>query len=196
MEKRANVEIRSSDLGELQRHPRPRKQCLYWQTTDADKKQPENEKETAKRTWLFGVQKELGISGYLAYAENTPVGFAQLASAKHFPRLKEYTNATPSEDAVFLACLYIPQKEQQNKGYGTQMLKSLIVELSQRGFKAIETFARKSSSENPSGPLSFYFKNGFKITHDETDFPLVRLELSQSRQVSVWPLKRLPPPDP
>jgi len=153
------------------------KQCLYWQTTDSDKKPSENQTEKVRQNWLLRVQKEEGISSYITYADGTPMGFVQVASAKYFPRLKEYTNATPNQDAVFLACLYIPKQEDQNKSYGTQMLKSLITELKQRGFKAIETFARKSSSENPSGPIGFYLKNGFKITHNDTDFPLVRLEL-------------------
>jgi len=154
------------------------KQCLYWQTTDADVKTSENQAEKIRQNWLLRVQREEGISGYIAYADGTPVGFVQVASARYFPRLKEYTNATPNQDAVLLACLYIPQKENRNKGYGTQILKNLIAELRQRGFKAVETFARKSSGENPSGPLGFYLKNGFKITHNDADFPLVRLELS------------------
>jgi GNAT superfamily N-acetyltransferase len=153
------------------------KQCLYWQTTDTDKKKSRNQAEIAKQKRLLRVQRSLGISSYIAYTDTTPVGFVQLASSRYFPRLKEYTNATPSEDAVFLACLYIPQKENQDKGYGTKMLKSLITELKQRGFRAIETFARRSSSENPSGPLGFYLKNGFKTRHNGTDFPLVRLGL-------------------
>ena len=153
------------------------KQCLYWQTTDIDKKTPENQTEMAKQEWLVRVQKWLGVNSYIAYADATPVGFVQLASVKYFPRLKEYTNAVPSEDAVFLACLYILQKENRNKGCGTQILNSLITELRQRGFKAVETFARRSVSENPSGPLGFYLKNGFKMKHNDSDFPLMRLEL-------------------
>ncbi len=57
------------------------------------------------------------------------------------------------------------------------MLENLIVELKDRGFKAVETFARKSSENNPSGPLKLYLKYNFKIKKDKDDFPLVRLEL-------------------
>ena len=57
------------------------------------------------------------------------------------------------------------------------MLENLIAELRGRGFKAVETFARKSSQNNPSGPLELYLKHGFKIKTDRNDFPLVRLEL-------------------
>ena len=57
------------------------------------------------------------------------------------------------------------------------MLKNLITELRERGFKAIETFARKSSENNPSGPLELYLKNNFEIENDKDDFPLVRLDV-------------------
>ncbi|MDH7564717.1 MAG: hypothetical protein QHH24_07600 [Candidatus Bathyarchaeota archaeon] len=48
-------------------------------------------------------------------------------------------------------------------------------EVGRRGFKALETFARKSSAENPSGPLSLYLKYGFRVVVEEDDFPLVRM---------------------
>jgi len=59
-----------------------------------------------------------------------------------------------------------------------KLLESIILDLKKRGFKAIETFARKGASNNPSGPVKLYFKKGFRIK-DETnpEFPLVRLEL-------------------
>jgi hypothetical protein len=57
------------------------------------------------------------------------------------------------------------------------MLKDLIVELKSGGFKALETFARKGSAENPSGPLELYLKQNFKVKIDKDDFPLLRLEI-------------------
>jgi hypothetical protein len=57
------------------------------------------------------------------------------------------------------------------------MHQNLVVELKERGFKAVETFARKSSENNPSGPLKLYLKHDFKIKNGKDDFPLVRLEL-------------------
>lgn len=91
--------------------------------------------------------------------------------------MKEYASGPASEDAVFLACLYIPNKDARGKGLGTAMLENLIAELRRREFKAVETFARKSSQDNPSRPLELYLKHGFKIKNDRNDFPLVRLKL-------------------
>ncbi|MEM3443089.1 MAG: GNAT family N-acetyltransferase, partial [Candidatus Bathyarchaeia archaeon] len=123
------------------------------------------------------VREKFGSCIKIAFLNDVSVGFMQFAPAKYFPRVKEYSGCAPSEDAVFIACLYIPNKELRGKGFGTKMLENLIWELKKREFKALETFARRSSENNPSGPLELYLKFNFKIKCESDDFPLVRLEL-------------------
>jgi len=159
--------------------PEQCRRCFYWQTAgEFSGKNMTEEKEKKRLDWFIQMKQETGCSGgFIAYLNNQPLGFVQCAPAKYFPNVKEYPSEPPSKDAVFLACLYIPNKENQKKGIGTLILKTGIKQLKQQGFKAIETFARKSSPENPSGPLAFYLKHGFKTKRDDADFPLVRLEL-------------------
>ncbi len=66
----------------------------------------------------------------------------QYAPAKYFPNVSSYPSGPPSGDAIFIACLYVPSKDHRRKGYGTIMLKNLLEEFRERGFKAVETFAR------------------------------------------------------
>jgi len=155
------------------------RRCFYWQTTKAFSGKNMTKKMEKKRLeWFLKTTKEHGYSaGFIAYHNYTPIGFVQCAPAQDFPNAKEYPSGPPSEDATFLACLYIPNRDNQKKGLGKLMLKEEISRLKQLGYKAVETFARKSSPENPSGPLEFYLKSGFKIKRDDPDFPLVRLEL-------------------
>lgn len=156
--------------------PNPCRQCLYWQTSDSfDEKMLKPEMAQKKWEWFNKVTKEFGSCIKIAYFNDVPMGFIKYAPAKFFPRVKEYASGPPSEDAVFIACLYITNKEARGKGLGTSMLENLLVELKERGFKAVETFARKSSGDNPSGPLKLYLKHNFKIKNDNDDFPLVRL---------------------
>lgn len=68
-------------------------------------------------------------------------------------------------------------KEFRGLGLGNQLLQSIIDDLRGRGIKAVETFARKGRAENPSGPVEFYLRNGFRIYKDDPQFPLIRLEL-------------------
>jgi len=78
---------------------------------------------------------------------------------------------------VLISCLFIAQKEYRGRGLGKQLLQSIIEDLRKRGVKAVETFARKNNPNNPSGPVEFYLKNGFKIHRDDPEYPLMRLEL-------------------
>jgi len=66
----------------------------------------------------------------------------------------------------------------RRRGVGKLLLQNIVEDLRRRGFKAIETFARRSEANNPSGPMAFYIRNGFHVK-DKTnpDFPLMRLYL-------------------
>jgi len=133
--------------------------------------------EHKKLEWFNKATREFGNCGFIAYFNGVPIGFIQYAPTKFFPRVEDYASGPPSEDAVFLACLYISNKKARGKGLGTAMLENLVAELRKRGFKAVETFARKDSESNPSGPLGLYLKHNFKIKNNKDNFPLVRLEL-------------------
>ena len=133
--------------------------------------------ENKKRKWFNKVTREFGNCSFIAYVSGTSIGFIQCAPAKFFPRVKEYASGPTNRGAIFLACLYVADKEARGKGLGKAMLKGLLAELEKRKFKAVETFARKNSESNPSGPLELYLKHGFKIIKDKDDFPLVHLKL-------------------
>lgn len=158
--------------------PNPCRYCLYWQTKGAyDEEMLKPEMEKKKREWFNKVSHEFGNCIKIAHLADTPFGFIQYAPAKFFPRAKEYASGPLSKDAVFLACLYITNKEARGKGLGTIMLRNLLAQLKASGFKVVETFARKGSSENPSGPLALYLKHSFKVKNEKDNFPLARLEL-------------------
>jgi len=155
--------------------------CLYWQTTGSYMEMMETlskqKIEEMKRVWYIDTRRNFGDCCFLVYLSNVPVGFIQCASPEAFPRIVDYSSGPPNNDAVFLACLYVFRREMHRRGIGTFMLESVIKNLRQRGFGAIETFARKDSENNPSGPLEFYLKHGFKVIAEKDEFPLVRLEI-------------------
>jgi len=158
--------------------PSPCKHCLYWQSSeDFDDSMLRARIQREKQEWFIKVFREFGDCGFIAYLNRNPIGFVQYAPPIFFPRIEEYTSGSPSRDAVFLACLYIVNRENRGRGFGTAMLEKLLAELSKRKMKAIETFARKDLENNPSGPLALYLKHGFKVEHDKGNYPLVRLEL-------------------
>ncbi|MEM2127544.1 MAG: GNAT family N-acetyltransferase, partial [Candidatus Bathyarchaeia archaeon] len=152
--------------------------CFYWHTSgELQRYVSKYDIEKRKMKWLDFLERSFGRGVEIAYLDNAPIGFMQYASAKHFPRIDDYVSGPPSDDAVFIACLYIINKENRRKGYGTIMLQKILKELGERNYRVVETFARLDSENNPSGPLAFYLKNGFEVVRQKDNFPLVRLKL-------------------
>ncbi len=167
---------------EWDRHPFSCKWCLHWEhpELELDLSQEKGRQEAFqwKLTWLRHVREEFGECGKLLYLGDRAVGYAQYAPARFIPNAASYPAAPVSADAVFISCLFIPREGDRKRGLGSLLLRSLMEELRGRGVAAVETFARRSSAENPSGPLALYLRWGFRIYREDEEFPLVRLELS------------------
>lgn len=161
-------------------HPYSCKYCLYWEHPELlidPAKEKKEETFARKLAWLERVRAAWGDCGKLLYYGGCAVGYAQFAPVEFLPNAKSYPAGPVSPDAVFLSCLFIPDKERRGHGLGSLFLQSVLRDLHTRGIQAVETFARRGSPENPSGPLEFYLKHGFYVFQDHVEFPLVRLEL-------------------
>jgi len=125
--------------------------------------------------------REFGTCGKIAYSKGKSVAYAQFAPSERLPNTAHYEShpvGKAEEGVIFLSCLYIADRELRGKGLGKTMLRSIIDDIRKRGFKAVETFARRGNLDNPSGSIEFYLRNGFTIK-DQTniEFPLVRISL-------------------
>lgn len=99
--------------------PDPCRFCLYWQTTgpfNKDVLQPIMAEK--KQKWFNEMAKVFGTCMKVAYCNGIPIGFMQFAPAKCFLKVKEYASEPPSNDTVFLACLYITDNKYRGKGLG------------------------------------------------------------------------------
>jgi len=174
--------ITRDNLGDI---PGPCKKCLYWEFPEDLEKLSQQEDsgsaEAKKRAWFVKTLRTFGDCGKIVYQGKTPIGYAQYAPFTSLPQARNYKSLQLEQleaGAVFISCLYITEETQRGTGVGTRLLQSVLSNLRRRGFQVVETFARRGSANNPSGPIEIYLKNGFRIK-DETDpeFPLVRLEL-------------------
>jgi len=161
--------------------------CIYWsfpeefKKTQAELPRRKQELIAKKRQWILQTLKKFGSCGKILYHNNLPVGYAEYGPPNRFPQIREYKSQPIGEiedGVVFLACLYIADETLRRKGLGEELLENIISDFKRRGFKALETYARTGSSENPSGPVEIYLKRGFHIK-DETDpeFPVMRFDL-------------------
>jgi ribosomal protein S18 acetylase RimI-like enzyme len=153
------------------------KSCLFWENGNASEPQTTEEREAEKRRWFNSINLVFGPSGKIAYQDGVVVGWAQYAPASCFPKVSTYY-AYPSEDAYLITCLAV-KPEYRHRGIGEFLLKAVIEDLRARGLKAVETFARKGSPSNPSGPVELYLKAGFKTKTEDEFLPLLRLELNK-----------------
>jgi GNAT superfamily N-acetyltransferase len=153
--------------------------CLYWEYPGqfCPKKLPDDQLLRAKSGWLYKTRASFGSCGRVAYVDGIAAGYAQYAPPELLPRVSDYTAGPPSLDAVFISCLFIAQDQLRGLGVGRQLLKSILADLENRGIGVVETFGRRGSADNPSGPVEFYLKHGFRVLRDDPDFPLLRLEL-------------------
>lgn len=189
MEPEIEIEIEDINETNLKNIPEPCKGCIYWEfpvdfekakgVGDPNKKR---ELEDKKKEWFAKTIKQFGACGKIVYYERKPIAYAQYAPSLSLPNINEYESKQSvgllEEGVVFLSCLYVIDKSMRGLGIGERLLQSIIDDLKKRGFKAIETFARRSDAENPSGPMMFYIRNGFHVK-DKTnpEFPLMRIFL-------------------
>jgi len=179
-------DITEANLGDI---PESCRGCVYWEFPEefervkAEKMeaQRKSEFEQKKREWFVQTLQEFGTCGKIVYYQGKPVAYAQFAPSVRLPGISSYESQPVGkleEGVVFLSCLYVADKALRGKGLGEALLKNIIEDLKRRGFKAVETFARRDDPNNPSGPLEFYIKNGF-IVKDKTnpEFPLMKLFL-------------------
>jgi GNAT superfamily N-acetyltransferase len=151
------------------------KSCMYWEMEWGHSVSEVREPEAAKRQWFTTSSGFYGPCGKLVYDGDKVVAWAQYAPASCFPRAGGY-HTHPSNDAYLITCLAVAPSH-RNKGVATMLLSTIIRDLEERGVSAVETFAKKNGSDNPSGPVGLYLKKGFKVKADDPEFPLLRLDI-------------------
>ncbi len=184
----ASIEVDIEDINEsnLKDIPEPCRGCVYWEfpeSLEKDEKDPNKkwEFESKKREWFGQTMKQFGTCGKIVYHNGEPVAYAQYAPAGRLPNINDYEAKAvgkSEEGVVFLSCLFIANETMRDKGVGKALLQNIVEDLRRRGFKAIETFARRSEADNPSGPMKFYVENGFHVKDNTNpEYPLMSLYL-------------------
>jgi GNAT superfamily N-acetyltransferase len=131
--------------------------------------------EASKKRWLSKVSKSFGACIKAAFFHDEVAAWAMYAPPQFLPTVSSYPTKA-SNDVVFIACLAVSPSH-RGKGVGSATLNQVLTSLKTKGLKLVETIARKGSTNNPSGPIELYLKNGFKIWRDHEEYPLLRMEM-------------------
>jgi GNAT superfamily N-acetyltransferase len=159
------------------------KYCTYWEFPGDSFKAAERVREDIfkrKLSWLRKTTRSFGNCGRILRVSGNSVGYVQYAPACALPKCFDYSAGPTSDGAVLLSCLFISDPKFRRLGLGSSLLKDVCGELKRRGIHAIETFARRTGSNNPSGPVQFYLRNGFRVVRNTSEFPLMRLNLGKA----------------
>jgi GNAT superfamily N-acetyltransferase len=158
------------------------KGCVYWESPEVF---AEGRNEPLKKKWLLDTLREFGNCGKIVYFNSKVVGVALYGPSDRFPNVREYRSGrvgTLSEGVVLLTCLFIADIGARGWGFGRRLLEEVIEDLKMRGFKALETFARRGNTHNPSGPMQLYLRMGLYVKNDmNPEFPLMRFELAAEK---------------
>lgn len=186
-ERNGNIDWRSLEtkitnivLENLNEIPKPCRNCIYWEFPEDFNKIKNQEAFKRKKEWFKKTLKVFGSCGKLVYVDHKPIAYSQYAPPKLLPQTENYGSKTLDlkEKTVFISCLFVVSPQYRRRGIGTKLLREIISELKERGFKVIETFARKYSENNPSGPMKLFLKQGFYIKEEiNSEYVLVRLEI-------------------
>jgi GNAT superfamily N-acetyltransferase len=150
--------------------------CVYWEFPRAfDEQIPAQKARLMKSKWICCNATDRPV-GRVAVSEGSVAGFVQFGPPELYPRQLEYDCGPVGEDALLITCLFVAPASR-----GRQIARQLLAEAAEVargcGCAALETFARRGSADNPSGPLGLYEACGFQIVRDGSEFPLVRLEV-------------------
>jgi GNAT superfamily N-acetyltransferase len=155
--------------------------CIYWELPELfDQRPPKDAMRSLKEQWLAEHSAGRAL-GKVARAGKELRGFIQYGPPEMYPRQLEYRSGPVSGDAVLITCLFVAEPY-RGQGIARQLLSlAERAAVQEYGCAALETFARKNSADNPSGPAQLYVACGFEILREEDEFPLVRKALQSGR---------------
>jgi ribosomal protein S18 acetylase RimI-like enzyme len=117
--------------------------------------------------------------GYLAYAENKPVGWVQAGRASGFPALKQILGAAPPDETGVVTCFVIA-KPYRRQGIARQLLERAVRDLRAEN-RVVEAYPAKKSDDDAHaypGPLELYISTGFVKVGELARRWIVRRELT------------------
>ena len=172
------------DLPDFRLFPYSCRYCAFWESPEFNDLTPGHTAEKLKREWIEHASREFGNCGFILRVDGKPAGFAQYAPSRFFAAVSKYRAGKLSEDAIFLACLYIARRELRGKGIGNRFFEKVESDLKKRGYAAIETFAQTvEAAANGNvedwyvGPAGFFIKKGFTVKSEKGGIALLRKEL-------------------
>lgn len=169
----------SLTLDRLEDLPNPCRSCVFWELDPVARGRAEEQGDTAfeKEAWLSDTLLGWGNSGFVAYVDDYPAGYALYAPPQSVPRAVAFPTAPVSADAVLLMKVHVIP-DFAGQGLGRMLVQNVVKDLARRGVRALEAFGSAHADNDPSCvlPADFLLAVGFKTVRPHARWPRLRLE--------------------
>lgn len=151
--------------------------CYSFHFTGAD----EQWNKKANRAAVIKLISEAKMKGYLAFSNNTPIGWCNVNDRNNYQRLGSTYKLedNPGKKICSIVCFLI-SPEYRRKGIANLLLDKIIDDYSLSDFDYLEAYPEKNSSsceKNYKGHLGLYERKNFKISSEHNRYYIVRKEL-------------------
>lgn len=159
----------------------PRWSSCYCQCFYEDHSVVKWAERTAPQNRAFACQRirSQSMQGYLAYIDETPVGWCNAAPRGLLHALDDEPTTDPQHVGTILCFLVEPRY--RGRGIARLLLEAACDGLRKQGLRRVEANPRTgstSAAENHFGPLSMYLSAGFTVAREDADGSVwVRLDL-------------------
>ena len=142
-------------------------QCFY-----EDHSVVEWSKRTAPQNRALACQRIEGetMQGYLAYSDETPIGWCNAAPRALLHALDD--EPTPDSELVGAIVCFLIEPSHRGQGVARRLLEAACAGLREQGVQIAEANPRTaaaSASDNHFGPLSLYLSAGFTVHREDED---------------------------
>jgi len=140
------------------------------------KRSKEENRDGARQLILTETMK-----GYLAYIDDSPVGWCNANHKASYPRLlAEKELWEPAREKIGSIVCFIIAPHHRRKGIAHQLADAACSGFKSKGYDCAEAYPRKQASSDAQhyhGPLPLYMKAGFAVHKEFADYFIVRKKL-------------------
>lgn len=138
--------------------------CRYYHTDCSQPDWNKRSEEMNKQEALNAIDAGL-MHGYLAFDQDTPIGWLNAGHWENYPRLKSDLSQWADPDTALLICFLI-KEDYRNQGIATSLLEFAERDLKGLGYTQVLSVPVddvKVSESQYRGPKSLYEKKGYQV---------------------------------
>lgn len=118
------------------------------------------------------------LTGYLAYDNDKPIGWANANNRMNYQRLlRDYDHVDNPDDKVCSIVCFLIHPEYRRQGVAHLLLDKIITDNSEKGYDYFEAYPRKnefSCEGNFKGPLELYKRFDFQTQKEHDNYFVMR----------------------